>query len=166
MKVYRISKWAFGSICLLILLLPVSRHWKLLTTGERTTGTVTGYNYRIWEDEKGEGYPVKASEIEFEVDARVYKTYGPDNYAYKQGRSLTIYYHPEDPAKNCVATFSGFYLNYYTAVPLVLLIIWYAFYLSFNNYRKRMKMPKIKGGTGSSTSSPKAFQDPGRRSIK
>ena len=144
MKVYRINKWAFRGICLLILLLPFSRHWRLLSTGERTTGTVTAYAYRMVENMGRERYPVEASEIEFDVDGLTHKTYGPDNFEYKQGRSLTIFYDQRDPSDNCVATFSGFYLNNYSAFPLILIMVWYAFYLSFNNYRKRKKMPKSK----------------------
>jgi hypothetical protein len=141
MKVYRISKWAFGGICLLILLLPVSRHWKLLTSGERTRGTVRAYVYRMAENMGGEPYPVEASEIEFEVDGVIHKAYGPANYEYKQGRTVRIFYKQADPGENCVATFTGFYLNYYAVFPIVLLAVWYAFYLSFNNYRKRMRTP-------------------------
>ena len=144
MKVYRISKWAFGGICLLIVLLPVSRHWKLLTTGERTTGKVSAYVYRMEENKSGEGYLVKASEIEFEVNGVIQNTYGPDNYEYKTGRSLTIFYNQKDPSHNCIATFSGFYLSNYSVLPLILITFWYAFYLSFNNYRKKMKTPKFK----------------------
>jgi hypothetical protein len=137
MKVYRISKWAFGGICLLILLLPVSRHWRLLISGERTTGTVTEYAYRMIENRVGGRYAAEASEIEFEVEGVIHKTYGPDNFEYTRGRLLTIFYDPKDPGENCVATISGFYLNNYTAFPLILIIVWYAFYLSFNNYQKR-----------------------------
>jgi len=140
MKVYSISKWAFRGICLLILLLPVSRHWRLLSTGKRATGTVTEYVRRM-EDPR---YPVEASEIEFKVNGVSHKAYGPANYEYKQGRSLKLIYDPKDPARNCVLTFSGFYLSNYSILPLMLITIWYAFYLSFNKYRKKMKMPKGK----------------------
>ncbi len=136
MKVYSISKWTFRGICLLILLLPVSRHWRLLTSGERTTGTVTRYVERR-EDPR---YPAEASEIQFMVDGRMHKAYGPANYEYKQGRTLTIFYERKNPSHYCVATFSGFYLNAYSILPLILITVWYAFYLSFNNYRRRMKM--------------------------
>jgi len=138
MKVYSISKWTFRGICLLILLLPVSRHWRLLTGGERTTGTVTRYMERR-EDSR---YPVEASEIEFLVDGRIHKAYGPANYEYEQGRTLQIFYARNDPSTNFVASFSGFYLSGYTILPLILITVWYAFYLSFNNYHKRMKMPQ------------------------
>ena len=141
-KVYSISKWAFRGICLLILLLPVSRHWQLLTTGSRTTGTVTQYAARIVKDIMGERDLVLASEIEFEVDGTIHLTYGPKNYEYATGRTLKVFYMRKDPSHNCVATFSGFYLSNYTILPLILITVWYAFYLSFNNYRRRMKKPK------------------------
>ena len=161
MKVYRISIWACGSICLLILLLPVSRHWALLTTGERTTGTVTAYAYRMVDEDYSDGPPAKASEIEFYVEGELYKTYGPANYEYRQGRRLAIFYKKNNPDKNCVAAFSAFYLSYYTAIPIVLLIVWYAFYLSFNNYRKKMKMPGYRSGPDKDQPSRKAFKNSG-----
>lgn len=142
MKVYSISKWAFRAICLLILFLPVSRHWQLLTTGERTKGTVKEYTVRIVEDIMKERDLEQASIIEFEVDGVIHKTYGPRGYEYETGRSVTVFFMPKDPSHNCVATFSSFYLTYYTVLPIILLTVWYAFYLSFNNYRRRMKMPK------------------------
>jgi hypothetical protein len=142
MKVYSISKWAFRGICILILLLPVSRHWQLLTTGSRTTGTVTQYTARIVEDIMGERDLHQASEIEFTVEGVTHITYGPRNYEYKSGRTLKVFYLRKDPTENCIATFSGFYLSNYTILPLILITVWYAFYLSFNNYRRRMKMPK------------------------
>jgi len=141
MKVYSISKWAFRAICLLILLLPVSRHWQLLTTGGRAKGTVTEFTMRIVEDIMKERDLEHASEIEFEVDGVIHKTYGPRDYEYDVGRSVKVFYMQKDPSHNCVATFSGFYMSYYTVLPIILLTVWYAFYLSFNNYRKRMKKP-------------------------
>ena len=142
MKVYSISKWAFRVICFLILLLPVSRHWQVLTTGERTKGTVKEYTNRIVKDIMGEKNLLQASEIEFEVDGAIHKTYGPKNFEYDTGRRVTIFYMQKEPPHNCVATFSGFYLSNYSILPIILIMVWYAFYLSFNNYRRKMKMPK------------------------
>lgn len=159
MTTYRISKGAFGGICLLILLLPVSRHWKLLSSGERTTGTVRSYVYRMAEDVGGERYPVEASAIEFEADGVIHEAYGPVNFEYKKGRTVPVFYQRDDPGNNCVATFSGFYLNYYAVFPIVLLAIWYAFYLSFNNYRKSMKMPKFKTPSSTGQTGSKEIRD-------
>ena len=142
MKVYRISYWAFGGICLLILLLPLSRHWKLLLQGERTRGTVTQYIRRYEEGKDHSSYPVDASEIEFQVEGITYLTYGPSNFKYERGRQVPVFYNPKNPEVNCVATFSALYLTNYLALPIVLLMLWYAFYLSFNSYQKRVKVLK------------------------
>ena len=83
----------------------------------------------------------QASEIEFEVNGAVHKTYGPKNYEYDTGRTLKVFYMRKDPSHNCIATFSGFYLSNYTILPIILITVWLAFYLSFNNYRKRMNKP-------------------------
>lgn len=139
MKVYSISKWACRGICLLILLLPVSRHWQLLTTGGRTTGRVTEHVMRIVETMVGERELVQASEIEFEAGGVTHKAYGPLNYEYTLGRTIIVFYNRKDPAHNCIFTFSGLYLTNYTVLPIILLTLWYAFYLSFNNYRRKRK---------------------------
>lgn len=149
MKVYSISKWTFGVICLLILLLPVSHHWRLLIKGYRAKGTVTRYTARMFEDIMGERKLEYSSEIIFEVDGVPHKAYGPRNYEYATGRRLTVFYLPEEPSRNVIATFSGFYLGNYTILPLILITVWYAFYLSFNRYRKRMKMPRGRTGKNS-----------------
>ena len=142
MKVYSISKWAFMAISLLILVLPVSRHWKLLSTGEKTPGKVTQLVTRTKELMGKETESGFASEIEFMVDGNTYHAYGPLNYEYSPGRCIMVYYHHEDPSLNCIATFSGFYLTNYTVVPIIVLTLWYAFYLSFNNYRRKQKFKK------------------------
>ncbi len=105
MKVYSISKWAFRGICILILLLPVSRHWQLLITGGRAVGTVTQYTSRIVEEIMGARDLVQASEIKFIVDGVAHLTYGPKNYEYDVGRTLKVFYSGKDPSHNCIATF-------------------------------------------------------------
>lgn len=142
MKVYSISKWAFRGICVLILILPVSRHWRLFITGAKAPGTVTRMVIHAEESLVGEKEMVYVSEIGFEVDGATHKAYGPANYEYTPGRHITVFYDRNDPAHNCIATFSGFYLNNYTVLPVILLVVWAAFYMSFNNYRKKMKRVK------------------------
>lgn len=124
MKVYSISKWGFLGICLLILLLPAGRHWKLLTTGGRTTGTVTEYVMRVVKSLGDEKKILHQSEIQFEVDGIIHKAYGPDDYEYLTGRTVTVFFNQNDPSKNCIVTFTGFYLTGYSVVPLVLLPLW------------------------------------------
>ena len=142
MKVYSISKWTFRAICLLILILPVSRHWRLLSTGEKARGTVTEQVIRkkeILGKETDAGF---ASEIQFEVDGKNYQAYGPLNYEYAPGRSIMVFYVPEEPSQNCIATFGGFYHNNYLVLPIILLVLWAAFYMSFNNYSRKQRFKK------------------------
>ncbi|MCK5512879.1 MAG: hypothetical protein KAJ00_00140, partial [Deltaproteobacteria bacterium] len=117
---------------------------------------------RIVEDIMKERDLEWASEIEFEVGGIIHKTYGPRNYEYDTGRSLTVFYMRKDPSHNCVATFSGFYLSNYTVLPFILLTVWYAFYLSFNNYRKRMKKPKYPNADSRTRSARPRIQIPHR----
>ena len=144
MKVYSISKWAFRAICVLILLLPVGRQWKLLTTGSKVQGTVirmTALTQEVLGKETEYGY---ASEIEFVAEGKVHTAHGPLNYEYDTGREVMVYYDKNDPSINCVATFSGFYLDNYTVLPIILLVLWAAFYMSFNNYQRRQRFKRNK----------------------
>jgi len=144
MKVYSISKWAFRAICVLILLLPVGRHWKLLTTGSKARGTVTRMTpvtREVLGKETEYGY---ASEIEFLLDGKIHQAQGPLNFEYDPGREITVYYDKKEPGNNCIATFSGFYLSNYTVLPIILLVLWAAFYMSFNNYQRKQRFKKNK----------------------
>ncbi len=143
MKVYSISRWAFIGICALILVLPVSRNWKLLLNGESAKGVVGPYRIFIAEHEIGEDEIEYASSIEFHSGGKPYTARGPANLEYREGREVRIRYDPDDPDHNCLLTFTGLYLHNYSILPLFLLTVWGAFYLSFNNYsrKKRMQHP-------------------------
>lgn len=142
MKVYSISKWAFRGICLLILILPVSRHWRLLTTGEKAAGTVIHYTLTAKEDIAGNKKLFYASEIQFDADRERHLAYGPMNYEYTPGRKVIVFYDRKDPSSYCISTFTGFYLNNYIVLPIILLTVWIAFYLSFNNYQRKQRFKK------------------------
>jgi len=144
MKVYSISKWTFRGICALILLLPVGRQWKLLTTGSKARGTVTQMVV-IPQEVLGKVTKLEeANEIEFMVESISYKALGPLNYEYTPGRTIMVFYDRNEPSHNCIATFTGFYLSNYTILPIILLVLWAAFYLSFNNYQRKQRFNKSK----------------------
>lgn len=145
MKVYSISKRVFYGICILILILPVSHHWRLFLTGRPVTGTVGEFIIYPLETRDGT-HPVEyASEVHFYAGEIKHTAYGPANYKYRKGRRMKVIYNKKDPADNCIVSFSGFYLNNYTALPLIILIFWASFYLSFNRYRRKQgKMEKQK----------------------
>ena len=139
MKVYSISRWAFYGICLLILVLPVSRHWELLVRGDTATGEVQRYEGHLLERRIGDDEMEMASTIRFKSGEVTYTARGPWNYEYRTGRMVKVRYDPQDPGRNCILTFSGFYLDNYSILPLILITVWAAFYLSFNNYQKNKR---------------------------
>jgi hypothetical protein len=147
MKIYSISKLAFRGICILILLLPVSRHWRLLVNGTRVQGEVGEYTQLIREVGKDRHIIEYASAVRFTTGDQEYSAFGPKNYEYQPGRSLTVIYEPANPDNNCILSFTGFYLTNYTALPIILLVVWYAFFLSFNNYSRKKKISAQKTST-------------------
>jgi hypothetical protein len=139
MKVYSISKWAFFGICALILSLPLSRHWRLFSRGETATGTVKKYTMIVHENLAKEKEIWYVSEIRFQVKDSSYVAYGPKDLEYEVGREIKLVYKPDDPSENCLLTFSGLYFTNYFILPLVLITVWTAFYLSFNSYSKKKR---------------------------
>jgi len=136
MKTYTISGWTFAIVCLLILSLPLSRKWRLIIRGEKAGGVVSEYRPVVRkhaDDSKTLDY---ASEVLFRVGDSTYAARGPEGIRYERGRRVTVMYDPEDPGRNSILTFSALYLSDYSALPLILLILWGAFYLSFNNYSR------------------------------
>ena len=145
MKVYSISKWTFFGICLLIVTLPLSRQWKLIASGERATGTVKEFTMIVHENIAGEREIQYVSEVQFKSKGQVLKAYGPSGYEYNAGRSIRLIYNDADPSEYCLLTFSGFYFNNYLILPIVLLVVWVSFYLSFNSYSKKKRQSRSKG---------------------
>ncbi|MEN8155502.1 MAG: hypothetical protein ABFS10_01005 [Bacteroidota bacterium] len=137
MKVYSISKPAFWGIVLLILLLPPSRHWKLMFGGERTTGTV-GEFAPMWHEAYFEGQVLEhASEVFFTAGDSICMTHGPINYPLTYGKKVIVIYKRNNPSKSCIVTFSALYHTNYSVLLIIILVVWLAFYLSYNRYRKK-----------------------------
>lgn len=136
MKLYSISKILFWTVLVLIILLPLGRHWRLLSFGERTTGTAMEYTRFKKLNMYGEAQLIEATEVHFTVGDSLVKTRGPVDYAIEPGTSIRVYYNPNDPSDNLLFSFAAIYMSNYSILPLVLIIVWYAFYLSFNNYHR------------------------------
>jgi hypothetical protein len=136
MKLYSISKLVFWSVMILILLLPAGRHWRLLSTGVRTEGTVLGYTLHKHIDMFGGTQLIWASEVRFQVGDSAHLTLGPIDLELKQGKTIPVYYKSGNPSKNCLFNFSCLYYTSYAILPLILMVVWYAFYLSYNNYQR------------------------------
>ena len=136
MKVYPISKGMFWAVFILILVLPVSRHWYILAAGRRTVGTVQAYEPMHEVDRMGHHTTRWSSRIHYRVGDSIYVCYGPENKKLEAGKTIPLIYNAKHPSRYAILTFSGFYLNYYTILPVVLLALWTAFYTSF---RKRVR---------------------------
>lgn len=136
MKTYRISSLTFVIVTLLIMVLPVSRKWRLILHGKKATGVVSVYKPVVRKNADDAKTLDYASEIRFRAGDSLHVALGPLGLKYKRGRTVGVLYDPDDPGRNCILTFTGLYLSDYSALPLLLLILWGAFYLSFNNYSK------------------------------
>ena len=139
MKLYSISKLVFGSVILLIILLPVGRHWRLLSTGVKTEGTVQDFLRHVDQNMFGESLMSNASEVNFLVGDSLYVTLGPTDHEMEKGKTIAVYYNRHDPSKNCLFNITCLYYTSYSILPLILLVVWYAFYLSYNNYQREKR---------------------------
>lgn len=136
MKTYRISRRTFVIVTILIMALPVSRKWRLILNGKKANGVVTDYRPVVRKNTDDTKTVEFASVIHFRAGDSLRMAFGPQGLKYRTGRTVGVLYDPDNPDKNCILTFTGLYLSDYSAVPLILLIFWGAFYLSFNNYSK------------------------------
>jgi hypothetical protein len=157
LKLYSISKVVFWTVMVLILLLPLGRHWRLLSFGESVEGTVKEFTRHKAVDFFGEGQLIEANEVHFPVGDSVVITFGPVDHAMEVGEKIPVYYNQKDPSENVLFNFTGLYFTSYSILPLILIFVWWAFYLSYNNYHKEKR-----GKSRTPASSPYV---PFRRSI-
>jgi hypothetical protein len=139
MKLYSISKLVFFGVMAMILLLPVGRHWRLLSTGEHTKGTVQNYTRHVDHDMFGEAKLIWASEVHFRMGNSTCVALGPADMEMKVGKTVPVYYKQGDPSRYCLLNLSSLYFSSYTILPLILIFVWWAFYLSYNNYHREKK---------------------------
>jgi len=152
MKVYRIPPLLFWVIFLLVLLLPLSREWKLLIWGQSAGGTVAESYERVDLRAGRKHWVEELPVVEFRVGDQLYKAYGRSNHHYEAGRRLTVRYDARDPSVNSIMSFQHFYLRPYSALMIILLVLWAAFATSFNSYSRR----KLKGFSKLGGNSPKS----------
>lgn len=127
---FKISKLQFWAVALLILLLPLSTKYKLIIKGEKTIGQVIDHkkveSIRL---SGGDTYSV----IQFKADSVTVRMYGPENTIYELGDSITVYYDKENPENCMILTFAYIYTGRSAIIPLVLLLLWIAFYNAFKD---------------------------------
>ena len=128
--ILKVSKARFYFILILILLLPVSKKYKLLLFGERTEGVVVDYaemihlpvNYIDWHN---------CAIIRFDANKETHYMRGPEDVMYEPGRKMKVIYDRKNPSKSLIPTFTYFYSIPNALIPGILLLLWIAFYTSF-----------------------------------
>lgn len=130
----KISTSRFWIITILIILIPIYGNWKLLLNGKKADGVVV----TIEKESIGQLFSYY-SIIQFKAGQETINLRGPENVEYAIGREFKVLYLPKDPNQAILMTIKGIYLNRYTAVSIVLLLLWMAFYLSFTPKSQKRK---------------------------
>ncbi len=124
-------KWFILLTCLFVLM-PLSVQWRFFLFGQRTPARVVEYI----EDVQGGSRATRYTILGYYADKVYYETPGPEYVRYDKGRSIQIIYHKQHPEKCIILTPTGLLLSYKMALPLVLLLLWFAFYFSFRRKKE------------------------------
>nr|WP_320119815.1 DUF3592 domain-containing protein [uncultured Marinifilum sp.] len=133
----KVSGLRFTIITILILLIPIYANWKLLINGEKTEGIVI----KTSKEDTGQFYSFY-SIIRYKVEDKYHRLKGPENIEYPKGKTFTILYYPKNPENAIIYNIKGICLNKFTAVSIILFILWMAFYLSFSPKSEKRKSKK------------------------
>jgi hypothetical protein len=125
-----ISRKYFLIISLLFFLVPFSAQWRLLLFGEKTKGTVVRYVNRNSRELYTTDLYTRFSVIRFETPNRYYEITGPEDVIYPLGKTITLYYDKGNPEKIVLFSFTGLFFSNKMIVPGVLLLMWFAFYIT------------------------------------
>jgi len=142
LKVYSIRRAIFWLVMALIVLLPVSRHWRVIIFGEHTTGIVQPNVLHQKLNLAGEYTLYYVNDISFVAGDSIYTLSSPTEQEMDPGREVKVCYARRDPTRFCILNFASLYLTHYTALVVILAVMWYAFYLSFNIYRREYREHK------------------------
>lgn len=126
---FNISKLKFYVILILILLIPVSKKYRLLIFGVRTEGIAVGYG----ENEIRSTAPAYFDHTLFRFDTEKgsFEIRGPENIIYNLGEKARVIYDKKNPNKCMILSFAYLYSAPNAMIPGVLLLLWIAFYTSF-----------------------------------
>ena len=128
-----ISRKKFLIITLLFALVPFSTHWKLFLFGKKATGIVVQHKISSPLLNRTD----KFSLIEYETQkGEKILIYGPEEVEYPIGKEIGILYMESKPEKYVMLNGAGLLLTNKVILPLVALIMWIAFYLSFGQQTK------------------------------
>ncbi len=134
---FKISKLKFYVILFLILLIPVSKKYRLLIFGTWTEGIAVGYG----ENAIRPTAPVRFDHTLFRFDTEKgsFEIRGPENIIYKPGEKTKVIYDKRHPDKCMIFSLAYLYSAPNAIIPGVLLLLWIAFYTSFTKPEKKAK---------------------------
>jgi hypothetical protein len=130
MKLYfKISRFKFYIILFLILLIPVSKKYRLLLFGIRTEGIAIAYVDYPVSTALSDNYDYTL--FRFHAEKEIFEIRGPENVIYKPGDRVRVIYNKSNPDQCMILSFAYLYSSPNAMIPGVLLLLWIAFYTSF-----------------------------------
>ena len=126
----RISKKQFYIITVLFLLLPFSLQWKLFLFGTKTTWIVVRHTHPYSTFAANTESRSTYSIIQFEANNKQIEFRGLEDLKYPIGKKVNIIYNTRKPSQFVMLNFAGLFLSNKMIIPVVFLIIWFAFYLT------------------------------------
>lgn len=146
----KISRTSFWLIIVLILLIPVSKEFRLLVWGTRTSGEVVSFKITHAQSlqegtsaEREADYDFKCAVIEFRTKDAVVRMNGPAYVKYDLGQWVAIIYDEKNPDHCIMPNLAYLYSIQHSLWLIPILMVWIAFYTSFAP-PKSFLMPKLK----------------------
>ncbi len=125
----KISKLKFFIVLFLILLIPVSKEYRLLLFGTRTEGIAVGYGEIKGKSTLPTGFYYTF--FRFDAGSGNFEIRGPENAIYELGDKARVIYDKKDPNKSIIFSFAYLYSSPNAMIPGVLVLFWIALYTSF-----------------------------------
>jgi len=124
---------------LFILLLPLSKEYRLLIFGQRTYGEIAGYHaadsaYNVYSKNV-----LYYTLINFNTENESYIVPAPRYMLFEEGSVVKIIYDKNNPDNYIIASFEFLYTSPIAIIAGVILLVWIAFYSTFG-------VPKVKNG--------------------
>ena len=134
---FKVSQLKFYVILFLILLIPISKKYRLLLFGIRTEGIAVGYG----EGEARTSAPANFDYtlFQFHTEKGDFEIRGPENVMVELGEKARVIYNKRNPNMCMIFSFAYIYSTPNSLVPGFILILWIAFYSSFAKPETRHK---------------------------
>ena len=126
----------FLLVTVLILVLPVVKEWRLMLTGDRVEGTVTGVQKKVAGGQSLFRDIEYRSLIEYEYRGSKQVMEGPENLRYKAGKKVPLIIDSANEERIIIATLSGFYIQKRSITLIIVLILWTAIYTTLSQAQR------------------------------